>query len=87
MGTIAARKCAEILGNVKQVIAMEMLTEAQAVDLRKKIFGEAKHGKITQKLYDAIRKKVPFMDRDRVIAPDIKEIASLVKSEELTAKT
>ncbi|MCL2840984.1 MAG: histidine ammonia-lyase [Defluviitaleaceae bacterium] len=36
MGTIAARKAANILENVQQVIAMELLTGAQAIDLRKK---------------------------------------------------
>jgi len=36
MGTIAARKAASILENTRQVIAMELLTAAQAVDLRRK---------------------------------------------------
>ncbi|MCL2216529.1 MAG: histidine ammonia-lyase [Defluviitaleaceae bacterium] len=36
MGTIAARKAAQILENVLQVIAMELLTAAQAIDLRRK---------------------------------------------------
>ncbi|MCL2188066.1 MAG: histidine ammonia-lyase [Defluviitaleaceae bacterium] len=35
MGTIAARKATEILENVRNVIAMELLTAAQAVDLRR----------------------------------------------------
>jgi len=35
MGTIAARKAAEILENTRQVIAMELLTAAQAIDLRR----------------------------------------------------
>ena len=35
MGTIAARKAAEILTNTRQVIAMEMLAAAQAIDLRR----------------------------------------------------
>jgi len=35
MGTIAARKAAQILENVTQVISMELLTSAQAVDLRR----------------------------------------------------
>jgi len=35
MGTIAARKAVEILENTLQVIAMELLTAAQAIDLRR----------------------------------------------------
>ena len=84
MGTIAARKCAEILANTQQVIAMEMLTAAQAIDLRKKLYGDAAHGQTSKMLYNAIREKVPYMERDRVIAPDIKDIAGLIKNEVLT---
>jgi len=84
MGTISARKCAEILENTRQVIAMEMLTAAQAVDLRRKLYGEAEHGAISLLLYNAIRAKVPYMDMDRVMAPDIKDVAGIIKNESLT---
>ncbi|MCL2204398.1 MAG: histidine ammonia-lyase [Defluviitaleaceae bacterium] len=39
MGTIAARKATEILENTRQVIAMELLTAAQAIDLRRRGVG------------------------------------------------
>ena len=41
MGTIAARKAAEILENTRNVIAMELLTAAQAVDLRRAGIGRS----------------------------------------------
>jgi len=42
MGTIAARKAMEILKNTRNVIAMELLTAAQAVDLRRNGVGREK---------------------------------------------
>ncbi|MCL2171729.1 MAG: histidine ammonia-lyase [Defluviitaleaceae bacterium] len=95
MGTIAARKAAEILENVQNVLAMELLTAAQAIDLRLirpdwRKPGSDKQGWVgnapttlgvaTQKLYDKIRASVPMMDIDRIIAPDIAAIAELIKS-------
>ncbi len=44
MGTIAARKAAEILGNVRRVLAMELMCACQAVDL---LGGQEKLGKGT----------------------------------------
>jgi len=78
MGTISARKCAEILENVKNVIAMEMLTAAQGVDIRRKLTGRGELGARTSKLYKLIRDIVPYMDKDRVIAPDIQSIYRLL---------
>ena len=101
MGTIAARKAAEILENVRQVIAMELLTAAQAIDLRRKgvirqnltISEQPKWqngatvpthlGKATHDVYEKIRKVVPAMYEDRIIAPDINQVAQLIKSEEI----
>jgi len=35
MGTIAARKCYEILQNVKNIVAIEFLAASQGIDLLK----------------------------------------------------
>ncbi|MCL2565592.1 MAG: histidine ammonia-lyase [Defluviitaleaceae bacterium] len=98
MGTIAARKAANILENVCQVIGMELLCAAQAVDLRRLQkdwrrecsdkpgwIGEepSELGDTTSKLYNKVRNIVPAMMDDRVIAPDIADVAKLVKSEGL----
>ena len=99
MGTIAARKAASILENVYQVIAMELLCAAQAVDLRRikkdwrgensdkpGFLGEnpTALGNITCKLYEKLRSQVSPMMDDRVIAPDIAAAANLIKSNALT---
>lgn len=74
MGTIAARQAREILDNVKKVLAIEMLTACQAIDLRKKTFTAGKLGSGTARLYEAIRKHVSFLEKDRILYLDIKAI-------------
>ena len=74
MGTIAARKIGMIAENVKNIIAIELLCGAQALDLLKPL--KPAHGVLAA--YDAIRKVVPFALEDRVFSEDIKKIAQLI---------
>jgi len=74
MGTIAARQAREILQNVQYVLAMELLTACQAVDLRR----IDKLGKGSKIAYDIVREKVDFMKTDRVIKPDMNKVEELV---------
>lgn len=80
MGTIAARKAASIVYNTSYVLAIELLCAAQAIDLEK---SQEKLGRCAKKVYDAIRKIVPYMDKDRVLNVDIEAVRSLVMSGEL----
>lgn len=75
MGTIAARKARSILENVRQVLAMELLTAALAIDLRP----QAQLGAATSKAYARIREVVSPMLQDRIIAPDIAAVAELTR--------
>lgn len=76
MGTIGGRQALEILENVRKIVAILMLTATQAIDIRTKQLKKAKvatqMGKETKILYDKIRKKVPFIDKDRFLYEDIK---------------
>ena len=67
MGTIAARKCREIITNAEHVVAIELLCAAQALDL----FTNLKPGKGTMAAYTAIRKKIPHLEEDRILSIDI----------------
>lgn len=76
MGTIGGRQALEILENVRKIVAILMLTATQAIDIRTKQLKKAKvttqMGKETKKLYDKIRKKVTFVDKDRFLYEDLK---------------
>ncbi len=75
MGPIAVRKCTEILKNVRTVLAIEMMSAAQAFE-----FHEGRRpGKGTGIAYDLIRTKVPKLVDDRVLYPDIEAIRQLVE--------
>ncbi len=79
MGPIAVRKCGEILRNVRAVLAVEMMAAAQAID-----FHHGKRpGKGTAIAYDLIRERVPHLEDDRVLYPDIEAIRQLIESNEL----
>ena len=75
MGTIAARKAAEILANVRRVLAMEIMCSCQAIDLA----GNAdKLGKGTKPAYDAIRKVCATLEDDRPLYEDINNCESVL---------
>lgn len=79
MGTISARKAYNILDNTRKVIAMEMFTACQAIDLR----GERQLGNYTQKAYNKIREYVPFISNDEIMYKYIHTVDDLIRSEEL----
>ena len=75
MGPIAVRKCTEIARNVRAVLAIEMMSAAQAFE-----FHEGRRpGKGTAIAYDLIRTKVPRLQDDRVLHPDIEAIRQMVE--------
>jgi len=79
MGTIAARKAREIYFNASRVLAIELISAAQAIDLNTKYKGK-KLGKGTQAAYDEIRKTIPKVDGDRELYLDFNKAATLVDS-------
>jgi histidine ammonia-lyase len=81
MGTIAARKCREVIKNAENVIAIEFLCAAQALDL----FTNLKPGEGTLAAYRVIRETIPHLDRDRVMHDDIRAMVGLMRSGKVTA--
>ncbi|GAB4294051.1 MAG: histidine ammonia-lyase [Ignavibacteriaceae bacterium] len=75
MGSIAARKCLQILKNVQTVIALEMITAAQGIDFLKPL----KCGIGTGIAYREIRKKVKPMMQDRYPGDDIQKILKIIR--------
>ena len=79
MGTIAARQAREIMENVRKVLAMELLTACQALDLR----GNKGLGKGTQVFYDHTRRVVNRLEQDRIMYTDINKVEELITSNDL----
>ncbi len=79
MGTIGARKAGSILENARKVIAMEIFTACQAIDLN----GNLKLGNKTIKAYNKIREYIPFINDDEIMYHHIHTCEDLVVSDEL----
>jgi histidine ammonia-lyase len=77
MGTIAARKCRNILANTENVVAIELLCAAQGLDL----FTNLKPGEGTMTAYEIIREHVPHLEEDRILADDIAKVRTLIQSD------
>jgi len=82
MGTIAIRQAREIMSNVEIIIAIELLCAAQAYDLITENH-PMKSGRGTRVAYDTIRKRAPYLEKDREIHADIEKVVSLIRSGKL----
>ncbi len=78
MGTIAARKAAEIVANVRKVLAMETLCACQAIDLRQ----PAALGRHTAKAYAYLRERIATVRNDVVMYPLLETAEAILKSED-----
>lgn len=79
MGTIAARKARDICDNVSRVIAIELVTAAQGIDLNARTIGK-RLGKGTGTAYELVRSFIPKVDEDRILYKDFDKALELVKS-------
>lgn len=79
MGTIAARKFKQILHNAENVVAMEMLSATQALDL----IAPLKPAAAVKAVHEHIRKTVPFAKEDRIFSKDVEAIKAMMLSNEL----
>jgi histidine ammonia-lyase len=79
MGTIAARKARKIIENVRQVLAIELLCAAQAIDLAEIKDQMSENSYLA---YQKIREKIPMLSEDRELAPDINLCANMIKRHE-----
>ena len=75
MGSISGRKALQVIGNVEKILAIELLTAAQAFEYRKPM----KSGILLDKVHKEVRKRVSFAKKDRVFADDIEIGISMIK--------
>ncbi len=79
MGMTAAMKLKRIVENTRNVLAIEAMASAQALDF----LAPLKTSKRLQSAYAAIRAVSPTVDRDRVMYPDFARIAEVIASGKL----
>jgi histidine ammonia-lyase len=73
MGTVAAFKCSEIIKNVRNVLAIELLCASQGLD-----FIDEKPGNGVSLAYEVIRKHIPTLTEDRIMSFDVEKMSDLI---------
>jgi histidine ammonia-lyase len=79
MGMIAARHARECLRDAEAAIAMEVLSAAQACDLRAPLLA----GTASRAAIASLRRVVPTLVHDRALKPDVDATIALLRSGEL----
>lgn len=75
MGATAALKAMHALRNVRRIVAIEYMCAAQGLD----IHAPLKAGPGVEAAHEMVRRHVPKLESDRVLAPDMDKIARLVE--------
>ena len=76
MGANAATKCMRVINNVEKVLAIELLSAAQALEFRRPL----ETSPILEKLMKAFREKISFNSADRVLHTDMITAISFIRS-------
>ena len=76
MGMNSANKLRQIIDNLHNILAIELLCVTQAINLAE--IQEIISPK-NQEIFTKIRNMIPFLDKDRELSPDIEKCASLIK--------
>lgn len=73
MGWGAARKLRRAVANLGRIVAIELVTAAQAIEMR-----DPDPGPVASRVIARLRERVPTLTADRVLAPDLAAAADLV---------
>jgi len=76
MATFAARRLHTLADNLAAMCAIELLAAAQGIDFHR----PARSSQLLEDAMSALRARVPFYERDRLIATDIEAAKTLVES-------
>jgi len=80
MGLTAALKLRQVAKNLETILSLELLCAAQGIDFRRRVIGpNRKLGRKTAPIYEAIRKRVPFIERDVYMKDHLDSAGHLVK--------
>ncbi|HEV8490272.1 MAG TPA: histidine ammonia-lyase [Candidatus Limnocylindrales bacterium] len=80
MGSISARHARRVLEHVEQILAIELVVAAQALDLRMGLLDGATPGAGVAEALTRVRARVPHLDEDREPGPDLAAAAEIVRT-------
>jgi histidine ammonia-lyase len=80
MGANEARHVLAMADDLGKVLALELVTAAQALDLRvRMVEGEAHPGRAVSAAHEAIRARIAFLEHDRALDGDVRAALALVE--------
>jgi histidine ammonia-lyase len=79
--TTAARELRRLLGNVEQIVAIELMTAAQALDLRLRVDPARLPGAGVQAIHARVRERVPLIETDSVMTPHLEALVDLIRGD------
>ncbi len=81
MGSISALKLLRVLENVQQVLAVELMTAAQALDYRKPV----RPGRGVELAQEHVRSIIPHAEKDHYFKDELSRCVELVRTKDLVA--
>jgi histidine ammonia-lyase len=85
MGPNAARHVRDILENLSVILAIELMSAAQAVDFRLKKQPGLQLGQISAQAYQLVRQQIPFLPEDALLYPYLNRLIAMVRAGEFVA--
>jgi histidine ammonia-lyase len=79
--TTAARTLRQIIEHVERIVAVELLTASQALDLRLRADPGRGPGDGVRAVHAAVRERVPFIESDMVVAGYLADLAELIRTD------
>ena len=79
MGPISARKTLQIVKNLENILAIEMICAAQAINFRRPL----QSSEILEACHHHIRQKIPYITEDIILSELIKTSLEIIRSKEL----
>lgn len=83
MGSISGRRLNQVLGNLENILAIELLCAAQAFDYRRPM----RSSKLLDACHELVRSRIDHAEEDRVFADDIQILGEIVRQQELVNLT
>jgi len=79
MGSISGRKLNQVIDNLENILAVELICAAQAFDYRKPM----KSSKILDACHEVIRGRIDHAEEDRIFADDIEKAHDMIVNESI----
>jgi histidine ammonia-lyase len=76
MGMTGAIKLRQIVEHAERILAIELMCAAQALEFRRPLKSSA----VIERAHEVVRKVVPRLEQDRVLAPDISALAASIRA-------